>query len=252
MLLRTYVNKQLTVFTDNLNIASINHNEDAIHDLRVALKRVFAVRKILKQSVVDYELSFKPRFHLVKTIFKTSGIIRDLQIMKHIAHERLKQNEYVNYRRKCNRIIKPAILQLQDTIDDRIIKKEVGFITKIFYALDILRPEFVINTFLNQISENENLIEEQQNTQNCNYHMVRRLIKEQYYLLSILKEVYKYKSDENLIAEKKELGSILGDWHDLRVFHHDLIHSKMTINPNTIVKLETEAKLLLNSIKTQL
>ncbi len=249
MLLRTFVNKQLIVFTNNLNIASINHNEDAIHDLRVALKRVFAVRKILKQSVVDYKFSFKPHFHLVKSIFKTTGIIRDQQIMTHIAHKKLEQNEYVNYRRKCNRIIKPALLQLHKCIDYPDIKKEVNFITKIFYVLDILRPEYVINTFLDQISKNEHLIKEQLKTQNCNYHIVRRLIKEQYYLFSILKEVYKYKSDENLIAKKKELGSKLGDWHDLRVFHHNLIHSKMTINPNTITRLETEAKLLLNSIK---
>ncbi|MCW3786346.1 CHAD domain-containing protein [Plebeiibacterium sediminum] len=252
MLLHSYVNKQLIVFADNLNMASLNHNEDAIHDLRVALKQVFAVRNILKQSVLDYEHSFKPRFHLVKTLFKTAGIIRDRQIMMHLAQERLMHNEYVNYRRKCNRMIKPAFLKLQEIGESQNLKKEIRYITRIFYALDILRPEFVINIFIKRISENEKQIKEQQNKANANYHLIRRLIKEQYYLLSILKEVYKYNSDENQIAKKKEMGSKLGDWHDLRVFHHDLIHSKMTVNPNTVTSIETEAKSFLNSIIPQL
>ncbi len=252
MKISTHVNKQLIVFTNNLDIASNNKDKEAIHDLRVALKRVFALRKILKQSVFDYELSFKPQFHHVKTIFRITGIIRDNQIMINHAHLRLTHNDYINFRKVCNKTIKSSFIELNETLNTQNIKKEVNAITQLFYSLDNLRADFVINECVNYISENEKLINQQLSILQCNYHLIRKWIKEQYYLLSILKDVYKYGINENLLSQKKELGSSLGDWHDLRVLHQHFIHAGLNFNEDIITSIEQEAISLLSNITSKL
>ncbi len=252
MLLSTYVNKQLIIFAQNLYLASENKDEDAIHDLRVALKKVFAIRNILKVTIQDYDQSIKPYFKPIRGVFKTTGIIRDHQILLHNANLRLPKREFTSFRRTCKTKIKSTHSTLIHNLNSIPIKKEISKVTKVFSILDIMRPDFIVESTLNIITNHERNIEQELLSPNCNFHDIRRWVKEQLYLYTLLKDVYKQKIKDSVITNKKQLGSKLGDWHDLRVLHHHWVNSKDSINNDYIKKLENEAHLLLNSIKNEL
>jgi len=252
MNLSTYVNKQLIVFTDNLNLASKNKNEEAIHDLRVALKRVFAIRHILKQTLTDYDLSIKPHFKPLKNIFNLTGIIRDHQLLIQNSHSRLSHNDYIQFRRICNSTIKNTHQKLFESLASISIQTEIRRVTKIFSILNLMRPEFIIETTLRLIETNDNYIQHEFHNPSCNFHNIRKWTKEQYYLYSLLIEFYKYNIDDSLIAKKKESGSKLGDWHDLRILHHHLSHNEIILNNTVLSSLEKETSILLEDIKTLL
>ncbi len=252
MLLSTHVNKQLIVFTNNLKMASENNDAEAIHDLRVALKRVFAIRHLLRISITDYNLSIKPYFKPLRDIFKQTGIIRDHQNLIQNAQNRLSHVDYIEFRRDCNSVIKNTHINLLQCLNHITIEKETRKITKVFGILDLMRSEYIIDSTLNLIIEKEAQINQELNSDNCNFHLIRKLIKEQYYLYSLLKDFYKYDIENTIIIKKKDLGSKLGDWHDLRILHHHWLHTKTTIENENIIKLENESQALLNIIKTLL
>ncbi len=252
MLLSTYVNKQLIVFTSNLKMASENKNKEAIHDLRVALKRVFAIRNILKTTINDYDLSIKPYFTPLKNIFKRTGTIRDHQILIQNAYNRLPHNEYIAFRKECNSTINNTHKNLLQYLNQITIDKEIRKTVKVFGILDLMRSEYITDSTSNIIKGHEALIKKELRSENCNFHLIRKWIKEQYYLYSLLTDFYNHDIKDSIIAKKKDLGSKLGDWHDLRILHHHWIHSENTIEKENIIKLENDSQALLNIINTLL
>ena len=167
--------------------------------------------------VRDYKLSFAPRFEDLRFVFKISGRIRDCQLMIAASKERLPQKQYYSFRRTCNTEINHAYSELTSYLANYSVKNIKREVIIVFRAIDLLRPEYVIFKIKDYVASNENLIQQEFNSETCDYHKIRRWVKEQYYLLVLLEEVFNDKIEEQLKIFKKETGSILGNWHDLNV-----------------------------------
>lgn len=248
MKLGTYVNKRLNEFQTNLDEVVRSMDKEAIHDLRVALKRIFALRKILKSCVCDYNESYAFYFLEVKTIFKYTGIIRDNQLMMENGEKCLNEDEYLEFctlRNEQIQIAKKGLHTYLNSIDLKKVRKDL---LKIFGVLDVVRPEYMIKVTQQYTGKNEGRIVLQFNTMNCNYHLIRKWVKEQFYLLQFLNDVFKINGSYKLINRKKELGKLLGDWHDIRVLERHLKDAALGITNHAVAKLDREARNMIKSI----
>jgi CHAD domain-containing protein len=248
MKLRTYVNKRLNEFQTNLDEVVLSLDKEAIHDLRVALKRIFALRKILKSCVRDYNESYAFYFLEVKTIFKYTGIIRDNQLMIENAIKCLNEEEYMEFSSVRNEQLQTAKKGLYTYLNSIDLKRVRKDLLKVFGVLDVVRAEYMIKVTQQYTGKNEGRIVLQFNTTNCNYHLIRKWVKEQFYLLQVLNDVFKINGSYKLINRKKELGKVLGDWHDIRVLERHLKDAALGVSNHAVAKLDRDARNMLKCI----
>lgn len=245
MKLSTYIRRQLNVFNTNLQLALYNQDREVIHDLRVALKRVFALQNILKMCVRDYEESYRIYFLEIRTIFKFIGEIRDHQLMVEWAERWLSESDFLDFEKERQSKIKIVAREINRYVERVNLNKSNLNLIKVFVTLDVIRPAYVKGVTEKYIGRNEGRILLELSTVNCNYHLIRKWVKEQYYLLQFLQDVLKVNVCDGVLKGKRELGKDIGEWHDLMVFCRCLNGCSVVVNNSVLAKLNKTAEEML-------
>ncbi|MCZ6694606.1 MAG: CHAD domain-containing protein, partial [Bacteroidetes bacterium] len=185
-ILLPYYLSQREIFESNLQRAADAFDEEAIHDLRVALKKIRALFKILE--FLDPQLfNGKSAFIYLRKIFKEAGILRDLQVQKGLFQNSddpdelrfvifLSNLEYearIKFREFINR------LNLQDLEQtDELIKT----------TLENMNQTHINAGITNFIMEKLQKVLSLMNQKNDTMHESRINLKDAYYILDLLKE----------------------------------------------------------------
>ncbi|MBW6490123.1 MAG: CHAD domain-containing protein [Lentimicrobium sp.] len=216
--LQLFFEKQIEVFEQNFAKICESFDFDAIHDMRVAVKRLRAIMMLAEQ--------LQPGFKSAETdieireLFRISGKIRDAQVQKNLL---------ATYSEKSN-INFSELATFLISFENKSIKKFNKYIhqnTASFFTGKIaiaLPPIFAnsedpkirsaIELLLQQLMETAgNLKSNQRHDEQL--HEIRRKLKQCSYLLSVFE-----KGDKTLARKSKTLhelekaNDLLGEWHD--------------------------------------
>lgn len=226
------------------------HDEDAIHDMRVAIKRLRALFLLL-EDISEHSFSSRKNYKFFKKMFKPSGKIRDLQLqqkiikeagqkigisfdnyLSHLANKQEKAEE--NFINEMNNLELEKIEKIEKRVN-KTVKKLSGMNIK-KKAFTYLENQFGYIVFLSK-----------KPADNEKWHEIRTHVKQTLYITELM--ITFFEPDEKLKGLKKQLkkfGTTLGDWHDYDVAHENL---KTYIQNNNIpYEHRQQYKLLLNQI----
>lgn len=246
-----YFHNQKEILVKTLPKAKKNQDIEAIHNLRVSIKTIKAIL-LLIEYLSDDKFIVKKHFKILRTLFKTTGKIRDIQIQQQIIDEisaisNSIFSEYVNYLndlerrsikkfvKKCKKINTKLISRMDSDIHEAICYLNTEEIKE--RALDFVSKQFIVIQELRK----QTIAKEK-------WHKIRIELKKALYIIELINSFFEPNEKyQDLIAQIKELGEIIGNWHDRDITYSQL---KQFIKKNGKILPEKLAayKLLLQSI----
>jgi CHAD domain-containing protein len=215
---RDYLLEQKKKFVVNYKAAIKTQDIDAVHDMRVAVKRLNTTIRMLNfNEKANFRL--KKSFIPVRFVYKQFGGIRDFQVLLALVKEfqekmELDLNAIIDY---CKERIEYEISELSNSIklfEYHTILRNFKLIEK--YIENKTHDDLsvkVLNYKANRI-EKMKFYADKSNVKR-NLHEVRKMIKDISYLMEMSTEVLPDFSKE--LKLYKDLGSLLGTWHDRAV-----------------------------------
>ena len=217
-----FLETQLQLFKGHFLITQASMDEEAIHQMRVAIKRIRTIQKLKKHinfpTIIDEE-----QYKTIKTIFADSGRLRDLQIQQSLlnnyskklkfsyselsGHLKNRETELTNRLNKTisntdfSRFLEiPEPAESMDDLDDKtdlenesldFLKKKIDNIRKLIFTLD--QDKYV--------------------------HDLRKQVKQLFFILQFLKNHFpKSLVSGHSLKTLKVVGEKIGDWNDRDVF----------------------------------
>ena len=233
LFVKEYFLKQKQVFLHNYKIAIKTRDVDAVHDMRVAVKRLNSTVRMLNfKERTNFRL--KKSFRPLRFVYKQFGKIRDYQVLNGL------------------------IVKLQDKVGTNLkvlannceycLQKEIDLLlTKIRYFrylaikrnfklieryIELKGTEMLVQKVLLYYEDRMSLLKFYSDKLNEEHdlHEARKMIKDIGYLMEMSAEVLTDFVSE--LKKYKELGSILGRWHDRDVLLDYLRLNKNELNLN--------------------
>lgn len=230
MRLENYVEEQLNQFYHNLIKAIENTDSVAIHDLRVVLKRLFALNKVVDIFFPDLSSFYKDSLEKTHCVFKQAGVIRDNQVMSKLALQWLSEEEYIKFIDFISSKMsssKEKLNRLYPDVNIEVICNEFC------WSFERISSDYMCefrNHLLAYVENNGKKISESVQSEKCDFHAVRRWVKEQYYIQIQLNEVMGLNINKEILNKKNQHGKLLGKWHDLKVFEKQLKKSGCNVD----------------------
>jgi CHAD domain-containing protein len=247
-MISNYIEIQLKLFRKYLNKALLKNRKRDIHQLRVALKKVFAISKVLERHIDDTD-SYKAVQKKIKILFKLSGVVRDNQLMVTYARKWLLARERMQLKKACGLRVQNAFCVFQKEVDIVDINNLIRDYLSFFVDINGIGKSSIQESILEHVNSMEVSIREELKKDMVDFHTVRKWTKEQYYLLSIFKEDFKVDVNKQVRKLKKEQGEILGLWHDLVVFEQFLKELDLKLGERVYKRLDREIGCLINQIE---
>ncbi|MGD8540390.1 MAG: CHAD domain-containing protein [Candidatus Aminicenantes bacterium] len=214
----TYYGNLQRIIEENYNLAVKYSDEDGIHDLRVAIKRMRAYFNLIEwiNPVFQAKQTLKP----VRRLFKAAGKVRDIHVQQELVRKwaaelNLEMSEYYNYLKHCEMEERKRFWPSAKKFDLRILQDYWSMIqnTLTFISTEYIqyKSEERFNSQIEELikfREKENFIED-------DYHAIRILAKETRYTLEVLQTCFPAKDIwEKLNEALRKVHQSLGRWHD--------------------------------------
>jgi CHAD domain-containing protein len=209
-----YYHKHKNLIEHNLVLSKDPEDIEAIHDMRLSIKRLRVVVRLVYLLNKDFDPS--ESMHHINYLFKRSGRLRDLQVCRQLFHE-LKKHE-----------LEPLISRLDSRITKRRLKFEAAlhgfdplYLERIEKDIDVATKHLPSKAFLAEghamlmilINDIHEIFHGSNDERRL--HRIRRRIKDINYLNNIFEEHIGIDESLNLSAERiRELGDLAGSWHD--------------------------------------
>jgi CHAD domain-containing protein len=261
-----FLETQLQLFKGHFIVTQATMDEEAIHKMRLAIKRIRTIREMKKHIHFSASLD-KTAFDTIKSIFKVSGLMRDLQIQIGLMAQysigmKTSFTLFMNY------------FAEKEKYYGEMLDKTIHKISSDQFNNLHASPENDGNFIDNQGIENQSLdfisfqIRKIQKlivirTNDENVHELRKLVKQLYYLLQFLNNYFpecclaKYDT-----GNLRTIGDNLGHWHDRVVLKERVLEFAGNMGENFILKnpeyqillyiLEDEKRKLLKGLDVNL
>lgn len=217
--LNQYCASRVSNFIKQFTAAARNGNQDAIHELRVEIKRLMAFFELLKE--IGVKLNSKKILLPIRDLFRSAAVIRDAQVLQNLSREltsnsevELNISEYINTLKqqemagikqflKSSRDFNLSMFgEIQKRINTRLSRMADSSIEKASkaYVENLLNA---LNTF-----RTKSILEEN------DFHDIRILSKKTRYTLEMVASCYS-KSESDLLDKRiRTLHHALSQWHD--------------------------------------
>lgn len=207
-------NKQQSVFLDNLREIRKKPTKKTIHDLRVSIKKL---RCFLRLSELISGQKWKDQFTTIKTLFKTSGKLRDFELsITLLSTYTKKENLQLTSLIKYLKVNKSLTSQWAKKAALAFNEEQLQILSGILYSSV---AEISDHEMMSKIKEMTELflkkIRQLANDFNKNLHEIRKILKEIYYWLNSC-PVNPISNLEIKVLE--EILHDLGSWQDNFVF----------------------------------
>jgi CHAD domain-containing protein len=216
--LLSYFNHQIEAFRENLTKVREESGFDAIHDMRVAIKRLRAVFILAEKLQPGF--SGEQTEGELRQLFRLSGKMRDAQVqlallMDYESSMETAFSQYTTYLRNFER---KAVKKFNDYVH---LKSETDFIRATELMLpdlilksDNIRIKSALHTLLEELfTAVESLKTDQQHDEHL--HEIRRKLKQCNYLLSVFDtEDDAFPRMNKLLKKLEKANELLGKWHD--------------------------------------
>ncbi|MCB9024422.1 MAG: CHAD domain-containing protein [Lentimicrobiaceae bacterium] len=217
--LETYFLKHHQAFISNYALTINSFDSDAIHDLRVAIKRMRAVY-VLLEKIFPEKFAAKEAEGALHELFRLSGRMRDAQVQQKLTatYEQKLNCSFTEYQHYLKIQERKAIRKFLKYLEGYEAETDMALKMEAFKTLMGLTDDETIRlNIINHVDElmhiTKSMIDNQDKDENL--HEIRRKLKECHYLLAVLK-----KNDPALPTLEKTLktldttNNLLGEWHD--------------------------------------
>ncbi len=213
--LQLFFNRNAEIFFQKHVIVFKSVDEDAVHQMRVSLKRINTLSQMLiYRNKAGFKL--KRSLKLLRKLFKRLGPIRDFQVQALLVED-FKHDNFLIDQRIINKLIDKKnhlmikFLKTKKTFGIFKLKRAIINVEKIIQSIDNHKLESIFDEF-----ENSRIVKLQKfstpSNKGFNLHKTRKIIKDLSYLIEMCNPE---NSDvKQKLSEYKESGHILGDWHD--------------------------------------
>lgn len=228
-----YVRKRIKCIRQFLESYMKSDNPEILHHLRVEIKKIKMLIGLLdfQNPKLDKQHAFKP----FRKVFKLAGEIRDPILHRSLALELtgrpLMDNDAntENIRRFRKSI--PKYIRVFKKREKRLLRETNAVVTKTFEKY-LRQKRNKIKAILNR------------NYNNPELHSLRKLIKDSYYLESII--IQRKSIDPFFI----DAARVIGDWHDKMMVIERLQKSSGGSYTDRINKIKRKSKADLDALKT--
>jgi CHAD domain-containing protein len=216
--LLSYFQAQQATVLNNWQSAKSEHDVDALHDLRVGIKRLKALYQVL-DPLSGGKFEYKTHFEDIRQLFKAVGKLRDIQVQNRLFTYFAKETpleDYKDFYRELQKSAEDESVQLksalqsfkpqvmEDSINDTAVFLE-GYTDKkaIKQTLKYLNKRLKQVKDLLPFKKDELLM-----------HEMRSRVKQAYYIIELLKLM---QPDLEAVEDAKCIklaGELLGQWHD--------------------------------------
>jgi CHAD domain-containing protein len=225
--LQKYLEKQLLQFGANFGQVCADSDADAVHDMRVAVKRIRALEVLagkVAQNQIDPEASGD-----LRQLFKLSGRIRDMQVQQHLldllaAKLNTSFGELAVYLKNSeHKSIKKFTEFVGNHSDTDFAGSLAREIIKIFNGASENDLAAGVKSVVAEIIETVRLMKTDQQHEEY-LHEIRRKLKQYNYLLSVYdKQSSDYAELLITLQHLEKANDLLGEWHDLDVAREILL-----------------------------
>ncbi|MFH1118956.1 MAG: CHAD domain-containing protein [Bacteroidota bacterium] len=214
-----YFTKHSGLFLSNSRQALTGFDADAIHDMRVAVKRIRAVYLLLERLFPDTFNSVSEEGRL-KELFRFSGRMRDIQVQKlllesYSANLDTTFGDYKSYLEDSEKkAVKKFRKLLQEFSAEEYVKHKLKLVEGLIALTAGEQVRKQIIGFVDELMEaaKEMRIDQEHDE---NLHEIRRKLKQCHYLLSVFDpEDPDLPTLNKTIRHLDHVNELLGDWHD--------------------------------------
>ncbi|SMO66264.1 CHAD domain-containing protein [Saccharicrinis carchari] len=238
----------LTSFRANILKSNLDADMNDIHNLRLDLKQLFALIKLLKWCKVQLPDGFGESL-AVKTLFKLTGIVRDNQLSIAYGQEILPYKTHKELKRKACKNTQQARKQIATALQGIDLDKVQTDLALAFKETTYLKTTDMLYQLKNKIQKDESSIIAELEHNECDYHRIRRRVKEQYYLLTVIKNVLGENINPKIINTKKQQAKALGKWHDWVVFEKNIRNIEVAPDDKIYALLQHKRQNILKNIQ---
>lgn len=248
-----YLKTQQKELNQNLKKAKETFDFDAIHDFRVNIKRIRSVFKLMEYIDPEF-FNTKEMFKDVKKLFKSAGLIRDMQVQIRLIlyFEEKYAIKHINFKHFLEQ--KEAIGR--DKLINAIAKFNTEGLTKKYqYIESYLNKYFSITTenktfalLSDRVHEVKTIADISNDEESV--HDIRAKLKDVTYLLKIMSNAKHPKLESYDMSRVKDLAQKLGEWHD-RVVLYYLIDIFLKSQFEPIHKVYDDYKPLYNAVVSE-
>ena len=222
-----YIKKQLNQFRRNYIRSASLKNKEAIHDFRVALKRIVAIIKFLKKYNLKRNINKVYKTSNLESFYRAGGRLREIQINKKIlkTYRTKFDNRFStlnNYLTGREKIAIRELKKSRKSISFKKTRKFESILLKNFREIQEDKILELVDQFISaRITEIETLIIDRH--VESKLHLIRKLIKSIKYLLEMSGQKERSYGKLNFTIERITLlEDWIGHWHDLYVFREEV------------------------------
>lgn len=217
-----FLHRQIELFKGYFLVTRASLDEESIHQMRVAVKRINTFYKLKKH--INFPIIVQENlFDAINKIYSASGNLRDVHIQKALLKKfrtklRTPMPELKKYLETAENLLKQELFKIAESID--------------FYGIvDGNQHETVpenISSYANLGNESMIFIESKMEkihrmllklNQEDIVHALRKQIKQLYFVLQFMREYYPNSSfSEYRIKPLRKITNRLGRWNDLTLF----------------------------------
>jgi CHAD domain-containing protein len=227
----TYYGNLQRIIEENYNLAVKYTDEDGVHDMRVAIKRLRAYFNLIEwiNPVFQAKEILKP----IRRLFKAAGRIRDIHVQQELVRKwaselDLEMSEYYNFLKQNEMEERKRFLPSVKKFDLGIFQKNWVLIQNILAFISTEYIQYKAEERLNLQIEELIKFREKENFIEDDYHAIRILAKETRYTLEVLQTCFPPKDDWKKLNEAlRKVHQALGRWHDddvARQFLDNFLH----------------------------
>ncbi len=218
----TFLQNQILVLTQNLKIAQESFDVNAIHDLRVAIKKIRALFLFVNE-ISGGEFKVKKRLKRLRKLFKAFGKLRDIQVQKELLNK-YESNTNCSYQ-YFNLHLSDVQTKIQSSYSNEFLKFKTQHSGKIYTHFKKNIEPYNFNLISSSIYEQYKLrfkILKSLSHKISDYHNIHKFrikLKEFIHIFIILFQNSEFKPETSVnINKMKNIADLLGSWHDKDIF----------------------------------
>jgi CHAD domain-containing protein len=222
-----YIKKQFNLLRKNIPRSFKLKNWDAIHDFRVALKRIIAILKFIKQHDLKKNISGLYKVTRLHYIYNAGGDLREIQINRRILKSYRERFDYPisafsKFLKKKEKIAGRKLRKSRLNFSLKKCRKFESQLLKTFRGIHEHELQALVDNFISgRIAEIETLILDHH--VESKLHRIRKLVKRIKYMLEMSGYERRSYGTLNFTIEKITLlEDHIGRWHDLFVFQEEV------------------------------
>lgn len=214
-----YYDTRVSNISELFMAASKNGNENAVHDLRVDIKKLRAFFELMKE--IGLKSDMKKAFAPIKRLFKSAAAIRDVQVLQTLVREHILNevsdinlSEYFNLLKQKEMAAKKDFFKFSKTFDLSVFDRNRELINKEISELEESVIEDFSKQYLKHLLDILNELKIRQKLEETDLHEIRILCKKTRYTLEILSVCYSQQDFDTLNNSLRSIHQALGQWHD--------------------------------------